>query len=110
MQKLIAWKGRANANKITLSNKGKTLTADEIGNISKIEIKYNDIYYSSSIYPGAFDMSTEADSGAILIKPGLLPIPAGNDMAELVVYDAGNQEGIVWLQFIFVMRDDAYVE
>jgi len=107
MDKLIVWKDRANPVYIQLSKLGAVLTAEEMAAITKAELKYSGVYYDSTAHPTAFDLTTIAAEGKIIIKPGLLEWTAGADIAELIIYDSVNTEGIMWMQIRITVKDDA---
>jgi hypothetical protein len=96
--KITVWKDRANATSIQLLKNGTALTVEEMAAITKVGLIYKGTEYNSDDYPEAFDLSTEAATGSIVIKPGLLGWEVGQDNVEIVIYDAVNVEGIIWLQ------------
>ena len=109
MEKMTVWKDRSNWIEIELKKDGTTLTSDEIDAITKVELKYKDVYYDSTTYTDAFDLVTGRESGKLIIKPGLLDWEAGSDVVELIVYDAANTNGVMWMQIGTQVRADAEV-
>jgi len=109
MEKMTVWIDRSNPVYIELIKNGTALTEEEMAMITKVELKYKDVYYSSADYPNAFDLTTGATDGKLIVKPGLLEWEAGSDVVELIVYDAANTAGIMWLQLRTTVRDDAEI-
>ena len=67
MDKAITHFDRDNDFTVTLKKNGTTLTALEMGDITKFEIKYSGSYYNSVDNPTGFTI-TDA-TGSILVKP-----------------------------------------
>jgi len=112
METMTVWKDRDNISYFELSKQGELLTTIEMAAITKAEIKYNDIYYDSDNYPTAFDWSTLGDESKIIIKFGLIDL--GDNLSkdrksELIIYDADNISGVVWNQFIMIVKIDAEI-
>ena len=106
MEAAIVWKGRANSIFIQLSKDGTVLTPEEIDLITAVELRYKGVYYGSLAYPTYFDLTTYRATGQIAIKPGLLPMPVGEDVVELIIYDSVNTDGIMWMQISVEVKGD----
>ena len=107
MEKLTVWNGRANPIYIQLSKMGSLLTADEMAAITKVEMKCANAFYSSEDFAECFDLTTFAAESKIMVKPGLLGLPVGQDTVEVIIYDSAKTEGIMWLQVRFVVSNEA---
>jgi hypothetical protein len=107
MDSITVWKGRANTQRLSLSKQYIALTAEEIGSITKIGMLYQGKIYDSTEYPTAFDLASEASTGTIVMKLGLLPLPVGREVVEFLVYEGVTPEGIVWHRAIVNVKDDA---
>lgn len=84
---------------IQLKKSGTALTATEMASITSMAIVYNGVSYSSGSYPTAFDWTTLASTGVVVLKLGLIPFAStGIDRsAELIVYTSDYPGGIVWV-------------
>lgn len=103
----IIWKGRDNSIDLLIKADGEIVTGLDV-TVTKIELKYKDIYYSSTDSPTSFDWASRGADGVIILKLGLLSLPAGKDKkAELIIYDAVNTNGIVWGQFVLTVTEEA---
>jgi len=111
MDKINAWIDRDNISYIQLSKQGTVLTSDEIDAITKVEIRFGGEYFSSEDYPECFDLVTLKDEGKIGIRPGLLPIDTtlGFDVTELIIYDGSHTNGVLWMQFVLVVKKDVEI-
>jgi len=107
MESIVVWKDRSNKAYIQLLQDDTVLTESEMNQFTKAEIHYAGAYYDSDTYATAFDFSTEAANGKLVVRLGLLPLPVGNDVAELILYDPSNTDGLMWLQFAVQVRADA---
>ena len=109
-EKMTVWKDRDNPIYITMTEDGTNLTVEQMEAITKVEIFFDGVYYSSADYSDCFDLASKKDESKIIIYPGLLPLPddhATQDYAELIIYDASNTNGIVWMQFVMIVMTDA---
>ena len=109
METAICYAERDNSFTITMKKNGTTLTAVEMGVITKFEIIYNGAYYDSVGDPTGFDVTDAA--GTVKVMPYALGLTTSSDKVELIVYDAvDNTHGLVWDQFKLVMKGDAPAE
>lgn len=96
--RLVFYKDRDNAEDLTLLENLVPLSTVQMEAIAKISVRYMDNYYNSDDHPEAFDYATLKSTGRIVLKLGLI-LPVGSDSkSELIIFDAGNANGIVWTQ------------
>jgi hypothetical protein len=90
--------GRDNAFAKQLVLDGTPLTPAEMAAITRVDLIYLGVSYSSSSFPTAFDWVSKASDATVVFKPGNIPtIPAGRDKeAEFIVYAPDYPDGIVW--------------
>lgn len=103
------YEDRSNPFTLTLLKNNVILTQQEMVNLSKFEIRYQDAYYDSEDYPSAFVRDNA--NGQVEIKPATLSLSASRqagDLVEFIVYDtADHVKGLVWSQFTLIVKDDA---
>jgi len=98
MDKAITHYDRDNDFTVTLKKNGTVLTALEMGDITKFEIKYNGEYYNSVDDPTGFTIT--AATGSVLVKPTALELPiSSGDIVEVIVYTATDTNGRLWEDF-----------
>ncbi|NIT58631.1 MAG: hypothetical protein GWN00_21110 [Aliifodinibius sp.] len=89
------YKGRDNTFTVQLleDEEIKQLTG-----VSSVSIIYKGTEYSSDVYGGSFDFSSNPSLGYITFKLGNIPaLPEGRDSrTELIVYDPSNTNGVYW--------------
>ena len=108
MERAYCYVDRDNSFLITLKKDKINLTVAEMNSISKVEIKFDGKYYDSATYPACFEK--DADTASYRVKPNAFGLPVMNkgDVVEFIVYDAGDYiNGIVWGQFLLIMKGDA---
>lgn len=89
--------GRDNLINLLLKADG---VVQDLTAVTKIELLYKEGYYDSDNFASAFDYSTYATSGIVILDIGSIGLEAGQDKnAELIVYDASNASGIIWDTF-----------
>ena len=111
-EKMIVWKDRDNPTYIQLQENEVNLTPGQMEAITKAEIYFDGNYYNSNDNPECFDLTTMKDESTLILHLGLLPLHDGyaeNDLAELILYDAVNTNGVVWMQFVIIIKTDAEV-
>ena len=104
------YEDRDNSFTLTLKKNGTTLTSAEMAAITKYEIRYSDTYYDSDTYASAF--VADNSDGTVIVYPysfGLAASVKSGEVVEFIVYDATNTNGLVWDQFILIVKDDAGV-
>ena len=105
------YEDRDNPFTIVLSKNGAVLTELEMQAITKWEIRYDDVYYNSDDYPSAF-VANETES-SLEIFPyafGLESSVKLGEVVEFIIYDAVNfTNGLVWDQFVLIVKADANV-
>lgn len=106
MESAIVYQARDNTFSVTLKKAGVVLTEEEMGAISKFEIKYKGAYFNSVDNSAGFERDNA--TGTVKIKPYELGLSAGKDNVEFIIYDLEvNTHGLVWSKFDLKVRSDA---
>ena len=109
MTTTIIYEDRSNPFVITLTKNNTTLTEQEMTNLTKFEIRYQDTYYDSADFPLAF--VRDDIKGQVEIKPFTLGLAASTkkgDLVEFIVYDNDDHvAGLLWSQFTLIVKNDA---
>ena len=109
----IIYEDRSNSFIITLLKNNVIMNDADMGQLIKFEIKYQGSYYNSTDYPLAFVAGTDAagTKGQVEVKPYSLGLAASRrkgELVEFIVYDASDHvSGLVWSQFILIVKNDA---
>lgn len=105
------YENRDNPFTLILKKNGSILTESEMAAITKWEIRYDDVYYDSDDYPNAFVPDNTTSS--VEIKPYDFDLAESHTMGEItefIVYDAADfTNGLVWDQFLLIVKPDANV-
>lgn len=92
--------GNDNTIDRVLRSDGTALTSSQMAAITKVTISFGSTTIDSDeagAGPGQpFDWETRADEGVLILDLGGQTITAGSYLAELIVFDATNTNGIVW--------------
>jgi hypothetical protein len=102
----LVWTGRDNTIDLLLKADGVART-DLDTSVTKMVLRYNDVYYSSTEHSGVFDWVTRGSEGIVILSLGHLGLTGSDRKAELIVYDASNTNGIVWDQIYIKVTDEA---
>ena len=88
--------GRANVEDLQLQDDyitPGTMADTDSSDFTQIDVIVDGTAYSSEDYP---TLITWNDTGRLLVKLGLLPLPIGKWRSCFIVYDALTPEGIHW--------------
>lgn len=89
----VIYLGRDNTLTLQLTDGG---VAQDLSAATKVEVTINGLSVNSVVTPAAFDLS-DAVNGNITLKFGDQAITEGTYPIRVVVFDAVNTDGIVWV-------------
>jgi len=99
---------RNNPISFILKENGSAISSTVMSAISKVEIQYQGLSYTSASYTSSFDFTTYASTAKIIAYLGTIGLPVGRDYeAELLIYSPTNPEGLVWDTIDLQVIDDS---